>query len=164
VVISRGEANGEKNRRFRLKYDRKGVLFALFGAIGQATGLVMSKSGLRTFNDPFAATQIRLIAGIAGFLVLITWLGRWKNVIFSYKDNKSFGLVALGALFGPFLGISFSLLAVQYTNPGIVQTITSLTPILIIPFSVMVNREKVNLRDVIGALIAVAGVSVFFLF
>jgi drug/metabolite transporter (DMT)-like permease len=163
VIISRKDLSSSNNSKIVLNYDRKGILFALLGAIGQAAGLVMSKIGLQTMNDPFAATQIRIIAGIAGFLVLITLLRRWNSVFFSYRDGKSFSIVALGAFFGPFLGISFSLLAVKYTNPGIVQTIASLTPVLIIPFSIFFNKEIVRIRDLLGALIAIAGVSIFFL-
>lgn len=164
VILSRKEQNGSNQRRLRLNYDPRGVLFAILGAIGQATGIVMSKMGLRTIDNPFAATQIRLYAGIVGFVILITWLKRWKPVVFSVKDKIAFRTLTLGAFFGPFLGISFSLLAVQYTHPGIVQTITSITPVLIIPFSVFINRENVGFRDIIGAIIAVTGVSVFFLF
>ncbi|MCZ7581841.1 MAG: DMT family transporter [Deltaproteobacteria bacterium] len=48
----------------------KGVALGLVGAVGQAVGLVLSKYGMRDY-DPFAATQIRVIAGIAGFSVLL---------------------------------------------------------------------------------------------
>jgi len=163
VVLSKKDINGNQNKKIRLNYDPRGVMFAVLGAFGQATGIVMSKIGLQTIENPFAGTQIRLYAGLLGFILLITWLKRWKPVILSAKNKMAFGTLSIGALFGPFLGISFSLIAVQHTNPGIVQTITSLTPILIIPFSIFINKEKVGFRDLIGALIAVGGVSLFFL-
>jgi len=164
VVLSRKGINGNKNRRINLNYDTRGIIYAVLGAFGQASGIVLSKMGLQTVENPFVATQIRLYAGLLAFAVLITWLRRWKTVISSTRDTYAFGTLSLGAFFGPFLGISFSLIAVKYTNPGIVQTIASLTPVLIIPFSVWLNKEKVGIRDVLGAVIAVAGVTIFFLY
>lgn len=160
VVLGKKE-NG--NGKIGLQYNTRGLLYAFLGAIGQSAGLVMSKTGVLEAGDPFMATQIRLYAGIVGFVLLITWLRRWKPVMQTVQDKKSFGVISIGAFFGPFLGISFSLLAVQYTNPGIVQTIASITPVLIIPFAIFVNKEKVSARDFVGALVAVAGISMFFL-
>ncbi len=164
VVLSRKENSGSSGKKIRMNYDPRGIMFAALGALGQATGIVMSKIGLRTIENPFAGTQIRLYSGLLGFILLITWLRRWKPVIISVKDKVAFGTLSVGAFFGPFLGISFSLIAVKYTNPGIVQTIASLTPVLIIPFSIFFNKEKVGFRDLLGALIAVGGVSLFFLY
>jgi drug/metabolite transporter (DMT)-like permease len=147
-----------------MKYDKRGLFFALLGAVGQAAGLVMSKQGLVFVENPFVATQIRLYAGLVGFIFLIAWMRRWKQVMLAFKDMKAFGVLSVGAFFGPFLGISFSLIAVKYTNPGIVQTIAGLTPVLIIPFAYFIQKEKVGIRDILGAVIAVSGVSLFLLF
>lgn len=150
------------NEKVGLRYSPRGVFYAFLGAIGQAAGIVMSKEGMPDGTNAFAATQIRVIAGLAGFLLLITVIRRWKSVYCALKDVKAMGTLSVGAFFGPFLGISFSLIAVSYTNPGIVQTITSVNPVLIIPFSIWLFREKVSYKEVIGACIAVAGVAMFF--
>jgi drug/metabolite transporter (DMT)-like permease len=71
--------------------------------------------------------------------------------------------LAVGAVFGPFLGVSFSLIAVQHTDAGIAQTIMSLVPVLILIPAVVINKEKLRFREVLGAFIAVAGVALFFL-
>lgn len=159
VILKKKSGTGEK---IGLRYSAKGILFALLGAVGQAAGIVMSKEGMPDGANAFAATQIRVIAGLAGFLLLITVLRRWKGVFNAFKQPKAMGILSIGAFFGPFLGISFSLIAVSHTNPGIVQTITSVNPVLIIPFTIWFFREKVTLREVFGAMLAVAGVAVFF--
>lgn len=156
--------NADKEKGMKLKYDKIGVIYAILGAFGQATGLVMSKIGLQYIDNPFVATQIRLYAGIIGFIILISWVKRWTPIMQSLNNKKAMATLSLGSFFGPFLGISFSLIAVKYTNPGIVQTITSITPILIIPFAVYINKEKIGILDIVGALIAVCGVSLFFIF
>ena len=71
---------------------------------------------------------------------------------------------ALGAaIFGPFIGVSLSLMATLYTHAGVAQTIMSLTPVLIILPSWMLFHQKVTLWEVVGAFICVFGVALFFL-
>lgn len=54
-----------KGEKLSLKLAPRGILYAFGGAVGQALGLVLSKFGMKNY-DPFAATQIRIIAGIFG--------------------------------------------------------------------------------------------------
>ena len=65
--------------------------------------------------------------------------------------------------FVPFVGVSASLLATQYTSTGIAQTLFALTPILIIAPAALLFRQRVTLREVIGAVISFAGVCLFFI-
>lgn len=139
----------------------KGVVLAVLAALGQGIGLVLSKLGMGDYS-PFAATQIRVIAGFLGFVILFSLLGQWPKLSSSLHDRKALAFTTLGSFFGPFLGVSFSLLAVQHTHAGIAQTIMSLTPVIIIPPAILINKEKIRFREIMGALIAVAGVSLFF--
>ena len=69
----------------------------------------------------------------------------------------------LTTFFGPFLGVSLSLMAVQYAKVGIASTLMALTPVLIIVPYALINHQKISLREVIGTLITVTGVALFFL-
>ena len=139
-----------------------GVVLGLGGALGQAGGLVLSKLGMGGY-DPFAATQIRVLAGTAGYVVLFTALGRWGRVGRATSDRRAMAHTAVGAFFGPFLGVSLSLLAVQHTLTGVAASIMSTTPVLIIPAVVLLGRERVGPGGWLGAALAVAGVVVLFL-
>jgi Predicted membrane protein len=163
VVLKRKEnENGEKSRKLKFKYPVGGLLLALGGAIGQGGGLVLSKLGMGTYN-PFAASQIRVLTGVIGFTLLFIILGKLKQTVTTIKNRKAMLVITLGAFFGPFLGVSFSLLSVQYTTTGIASTIMSIVPILIIPPSIIIFREKFKLLELIGAIISLVGVSFFFL-
>ena len=140
----------------------QGILLAFLGAVGQAVGLVLSKLGMGDYN-PFAATQIRIIAGIGGFAVLFSMVGWWPRVKIALGDRGAFLRINLGAFFGPFLGVSLSLAAVQNTETGVASTIMSIVPVLIIAPAVLVFKERVSLRAVLGAVLAVAGVALLFL-
>lgn len=149
-------------KNLKLNIPRKGFLYALGGAVGQATGLVLSKKGMGDY-DAIAATQIRAIVGFVCFFLLVTFLKRWRRVSIALKDQKSMKSISLGAIFGPFVGVALSLYAVQHTHTGIAATLMALVPIFIILPSAIMFKEKITAPQVIGAVISIVGASIFFL-
>jgi len=139
----------------------KGILLALGGAFGQALGLVLSKKGMGDY-DAFAATQIRVLAGLAGFTILFSFIGWWPRVLQALRDRRAVGQMSLGAFFGPFLGVSLSLVAVQHTRSGVAATIMSLVPVTILAPAVLLRKEHVSPRAVAGAVVAVIGCALLF--
>ncbi|MFO7829398.1 MAG: DMT family transporter [Bacteroidales bacterium] len=165
VVERKSHKLGEKkkkNNRMKFSYPIAGILLAFGGAVGQGTGLVLSKFGMQDM-DPFAATQIRVMTGFTGFSILFIFLKRWKKVFEALKNKKAMSRVGVGAFFGPFLGVSFSLLAVSYTTTGVASTIMAIVPVLIIPPAVLFFKEKITIKEIIGSIIAVGGVALFFM-
>ncbi len=150
-----------KGEKLSLKLAPRGILYAFGGAVGQALGLVLSKFGMKNY-DPFAATQIRIIAGIFGYTILVTFLARWISVKKATQNKSGMLLTSLGAFFGPFLGVSFSLIAIKYTEAGIASTIMALVPVFIIIPAVVLFKQKVTIPEVLGAIVSVAGVALFF--
>jgi drug/metabolite transporter (DMT)-like permease len=159
VVTERppSEENESSTRR-----PTSGVALAVVGALGQAFGLVLSKLGMGSY-DPFAATQIRAIAGIAGFVVVFSLIGWWPRVASAVRDRTAMKRTGIGAFFGPFLGVSFSLMAVQLTEAGVAATLMSLTPIMIILPSALLFGDRITARSVGGAVVAVAGCALLFM-
>jgi drug/metabolite transporter (DMT)-like permease len=139
-----------------------GILLGLGGAVGQAGGLVLSKYGMGDY-DAFAATQIRIIAGIVGFALMFSLFRRWPYVRAAARNQAALGFTSIGAVFGPFLGVSLSLVAVKHTHAGVAASIMATTPIVIIPAVILLRKERVGLGGLLGAAIAVAGVAVLFL-
>ena len=90
-------------------------------------------------------------------------LGWWRRVPAAVRDRRAVGLTAVGAFFGPFLGVSLSLVAVQLVPAGVAASLMATTPVLIIPVVVLLGRERVGLGGIAGALLAVAGVALLFL-
>lgn len=148
--------------KIKLNYPARGILFAFIGAIGQAVGLVLSKYGMGSYNA-LAASHIRIIAGVAGYALIILALGKTGLVRSALKDGKGMRFIALGSFFGPFLGITGSLIAVKYTNTGIAATIMAIVPILIIPPSIILFKQRFSWLEIIGAVISVTGVVLMFL-
>jgi len=159
IAIFSRNGNGD---RLSLKLSPRGIIYAFGGAVGQALGLILSKLGMRDY-DPFAATQIRILAGIIGFTFLVTVLKRWNAVTSSVLNRPAMIQTTTGAFFGPFLGVSFSLVAIKNTEAGIASTIMALVPVLIILPAVVLYKQKVTFAEVAGAFISVAGVALFFI-
>jgi len=164
VILKREktEENGTVTRKIKSNYSLQGVLLALGGAMGQGAGLVLSKKGMGNY-DAFSASQIRVLTGIVGFIFVLTVMKRWPRFTAALKNKPAMKRITLGAFFGPFLGVSFSLLAVQHTQAGIAATLMSITPVLIIAPAVFIFKEKINWKEILGAIITVIGVATFFL-
>lgn len=164
VVLSRDgeEGNGGIFRRLKFNFPVWGLLLAFGGAVGQAGGLVLSKYGMKDY-DPFASSQIRVMAGIVGFSLIITLRKHWKDLFHATRLPKPMLQLTTGAFFGPFLGVSFSLMAVQHANMGVAATLMAITPVLIIVPSIFLNKEKVTMKEIIGAVVAVIGVGILFI-
>jgi len=162
VILNRNASDSSKKRKLSLNYSLKGLLYALGGALGQAVGLVLSKYGMADY-DAIASTHIRVIVGAIIFGIIVIIAGKTKATWSAAKDIKVMRPMSIGAFFGPFLGVYFSLLAVKYTTTGIASTIMAIVPVLIIPPAIILFKEKVSLKEFIGATVAVLGVTLFFL-
>ena len=141
---------------------KRGIVFAFVGAIAQAVGLALSKQGLGVLH-PFAATQLRVIPAIFGFVLFITITKKWKDVKKAFNDTTALIYIGFGSFFGPFLGVTSSLWALRYTTLGISTTIAQLNVILIIPFSVLLFKEEVHYKEITAAIVALLGVTLLFL-
>ncbi len=170
---------------------KRGIFFAAMAGICQGFGLVLSKIGLEHYDAaiaaagvaqeavptgavlplplflsvPFAATMIRATMGLVGFFALLALFNKdWKAKLSHAAHDRTAMWCLLGAtVFGPFVGVSASLLATQYTSTGIAQTLFALTPVLIIAPAALLFHQRVTVREVIGAVISVAGVCLFFI-
>ncbi len=164
VILKREKQDDGASSKHKIttNYSLKGILLALGGAVGQGVGLVLSKKGMGDY-DAFAASHIRVITGMLGFAVIILVTKRYGKIWKALQHKPAMKRVALGSVFGPFLGVSFSLLAIQHTQAGIAATIMSIVPVLIIPPAILFFHEKVNWKEIIGAVITVGGVAIFFL-
>lgn len=156
AILGRAPDDQTKNRSLA------GVLLGFGGALGQAGGLVLSKYGMGDY-DAFAATQIRIMAGVVGFAFLFSVSRRWAHVRVAARNHAALGFTSIGAVFGPFLGVSLSLVAIKHTHAGVAASIMATTPIVIIPAVILLKKERVGVGGFVGAAVAVAGVAVLFL-
>jgi drug/metabolite transporter (DMT)-like permease len=159
VVLERPDEPADDHAPRRLRH---GVCLAVLAAAGQAIGLVLSKQGIGDY-DAVGATFIRVLGGMAGFLVLITFMRRWPSVAVAARHSRAMVVVVWGSLVGPCIGVALCMIALRYCHAGVTATIISTTPVLILPFVILFYREKVSLRAVGGAVLSVVGVALLVL-
>ena len=145
----------------------KGVLLALVAALGQAAGLVLAKQGMLHAGgtvEPLPAAYIRMAVSLVVIWIITAFRGQLGQAARAMKNGPALGLSAAGALFGPFLGVWMSLVAVKYIATGLAATLNSTTPVMILPLIIFWYKEKVTPRATLGAIVTVCGVALIFLY
>jgi len=143
----------------------KGILFGIIGALCQGTGLVLSKLGMDSYEEKLPtlhAVWIRLLFAFVAAFFISTVTGRMRaNSIPVFKNqNNGLPYMFLGTLFGPVLGVSFSLIAIQHLSVATAQTIFALLPIVVLPINYFYYKEKITIQSVFACGIAILGVFV----
>ncbi len=144
---------------------RGGIVMAVLAAFGQGGGLIFAKMAFREGNiNGFVATLIRILASLLVLLPVSILSGRYKKPVQVLRnDPKALMYTVLGSIFGPFLGVTSSLMAIQYAKVGIAATIMATTPIVMLPLVHFVQKEHLTWRAIAGAFIATLGVALLFL-
>lgn len=142
---------------------RRGILMGVLASLGQAVGLVLSRSAMS--DGVVTSLQSAALRLSAGVLFTLGWvfagrqsLGKWqKNV----DRKKTWGLLGLTAFIGTYICLWLQQLAVQGAPAGITQTLLSTSPIFILPMAAL-RGEKLSWRAVLGALISIFGITLVF--
>jgi drug/metabolite transporter (DMT)-like permease len=138
---------------------RWGIVFGVLASLGQSVGAVLSRTAL-TQSD-ITAMQSALLRLVAGEVVLLAYvllarrpLGQWAGTV---RRKRLWQLILPAAVMGTFLAIWLQQVSFELVPTGIAQTLLATTPIFILPLAAATG-ERVSLRAVLGALLAVGGV------
>lgn len=148
----------------------RGFVLAFIASISQAAGGMLSKLGMGDGWLPpdqhlsaQSATLVRMVFGLFGMapivLIYVAMARRSASEQESPRHQWTTGLLltAGGAIVGPFLGVWMSLVAFKHSPLAIAQTLASLSPVLILPFSHYMLKERITRRAVLGAIVALVG-------
>ncbi|HCY75635.1 MAG TPA: EamA family transporter [Ignavibacteriales bacterium] len=155
----------ERNANSKYTVTGLGIFYGVMGALGQSAGLIFAKFAFTEGHiTGFVATFIRVFSSVIIFLPIMLLLKKYKNPYKLFnKDKSAFGVTLIGTILGPFLGITFSLIAVENTKVGIAATLMSTMPIIMLPMVKYIYKENLSWRAILGAVIAVLGVALIFL-
>ena len=145
--------------------DLSGIVWALLAAIAQAGGAVMSRIALLDSDvSPLTSSMIRIAAGVLIACVLSFLPVFQRELAFQKKllkfrlPPKVLGLIVLAATGSTYLGIGLQQVSLKHAPTGIAQTLLATSPLFVIPLS-MIMGEKVSLRAILGAVVALVGIS-----
>jgi drug/metabolite transporter (DMT)-like permease len=138
-----------------------GILAGLLAAFAQAGGAVLSRSALAaTSVSPLWSAFVRLSAGVAVLLIWLTLKRKsWQQL--QPLQSKNLFVFAVAAFTGTYLGIWLQQTALKYTATGIAQALTSTSPLFILPIA-LIGGDRVSLRAILGAVVALAGIWLLF--
>lgn len=159
VILENNHYRNRENRNYL-----KGILFGLGGATGQALGLVLAKYGLGGSFSPLSGNFIRMATAMIVMWLITLVQGKGISTVKTVlTDNQALIYIAGGAFVGPFVGVSLSLLALQYADVGVASTLMALPPIFLLPVSHFFFQERFGWGAVVGTMVALSGVAVLFL-
>ncbi|MCC6127274.1 MAG: DMT family transporter [Pirellulales bacterium] len=156
VILERPESPKEIHHR---KDFSSGVVMAIAAAVIGGLSTLLAKKGIGPGDDPLAATQIRILAALLCYPPMLTLLRRWGQIGRGLRHAEAMKILLFGTVLGPVLGMSLFMYALQVCpSTGVVTTIASATPVLIMPLSISIYKEKVSPRAALGAMVSVVGV------
>jgi len=164
VAIAYGNSR-DKNHRWELVEGNLylGVIFGIGAALCQAIGLVMMKPILNMGADPIASASLRTL--ISCIFLAFTFFLNYE--IFNTKTSlnlKIIGQSILSGFLGMALGMSLLLIALQHADAGIVATLSSTSPIMIL-FLIWVVTKKIPTTGAwIGTVLAIIGSVLIFIY
>jgi len=141
-----------------------GVLFGVGTAACQALGLITAKLGLGGDFPALSGHVIRMLTATAAIwgLTLLQRQGRQTLAVFT-ADKSAATALTTGTVLGPFIGVWFSMLAIQWTHVGVASTLMALVPIFMLPIGYFVFKEQLSRQAITGTVVAVGGVALLFL-
>lgn len=133
-----------------------GIALGIVTALGQVLGSLMARPAMEAGVEPIAAMAVR--SGIAAlfFLALVPLPFRFLHQPYAFRRSDA-GIAIASAFFGTGLGMSLLMAALVTGNVGIVTTLSSMTPIMILPMVWLRSGVPPVTAAWIGAAIAVAG-------
>lgn len=141
-----------------------GVLMGVGGAAGQALGLILAKQGMGDSFDSLSATFIRMMSAAIIMWIIAILRGEIRGTLRHLTDRRAVYTLLGAAFVGPTIGVWMSLVAVKYTAVGIAATIMATYPVVVIPLTMLIHHERPSYRSVLGAIIAVIGVALLFIY
>jgi drug/metabolite transporter (DMT)-like permease len=158
------ERNNPSKQSMTPKAYALGIFLAFMGALGQASGAVTAKLGLYGEFPALSGQIIRVSIATVIIWLMTFFQGKGHQTITALKAQpKAFQHILLASFLGPYLGVFFSLVAIQNAEIGIASTLMSLQPVILIPIGVYFFKEKITWRAVAGTFITLIGVAVIFL-
>lgn len=140
---------------------RSGLFYGLLFVAANALGIIATKVGVSDV-PALEATFIRQIFAITGLTFwglmvrdLLGWVAPLKNI-------RLMKTLLIAAVIGAFLGTWLSIVALKYTHAAVAATLNSTSPLFILPLAAFMLKERISSREVLGALIAVSGVGLYF--
>ena len=137
-------------------------LFAGIGlALCQSIGIILMKPALQT-TDPIIVSYLRVL--VAAVIMFGSLFFIKNNQLWEKMKNIKVTLFSIFLGFmGMGVGMTMLIYALKYGNPGVISTLSSTMPIMIIPILWIVTKNYAGHLAVVGATLTCVGAGIIFL-
>lgn len=131
-----------------------GIVTGVITAFGQALGGLFARPAMETGVEPFTAMAIRTGLAAVIFLALIV-----LPVARASRNSipRDYGILAISTFCGVGLGMSLMMAALAHGSVGVVSTLSSTTPVLILPMIWLRSGQRPAPMAWLGAFAAFIG-------
>lgn len=147
-----------------------GIVLGVIAAFGQGSGAVLTRKAFDTARaagqhiDGGTAAYQRILGGLL-LTVVVLFVHRWhkspigaqETTAVDYPWRRAWPWVIANALAGPALGVACYQWALAVAPTGVVLSIVAITPLVVIPFTMVLDGERPTIRSLIGGAVAVLG-------
>ena len=164
IAISYGSANNNNHRWEKIEGSLvTGIIFGILAALCQAVGLIIMKPILDAGADPIASATIR--TSISCILLSFTFLLKSNNFVSRIPLNKSIITKSIiSGFLGMALGMSLLLISLQKADAGIVATLSSTSPIIILFLIWILTKKTPSIGAWFGTILAIIGTGLIFIY
>ena len=139
------------------------IIFGILAALCQAIGLIIMKPVLDLDVDPIASAAVR--TSVSAILLSFTFMSNNKYLVSSNPITMKLVFQSLiSGFLGMALGMSLLLIALQHADAGIVATLSSTSPILVLFLIWFLTKKLPTLGAWIGTVLAIVGTGLIFIY
>lgn len=155
TLLSRPTGQATAGRTVEPAARRVGLLMALATALLWGVGQVTLKPATAGMHS-VVANAVRQPLGLLMLVGLSLSGGRWRDL--RRLDRRSWAVILVASLVGTGLGTLFFVMAIQTAGAGRTAVLTSSTPLLAMPFSMLWLQERPTRWTLTGTLLTTAGI------
>jgi len=147
-----------------------GIVMGAIAAVGQGSGAVLTRKAFDVAGhagqhiDGGTAAYQRILGGLL-LTAMVLFIHRWRkhpdpphpDAPADHPWRRAWPWVIANALCGPAVGVAFYQWALAIAPTGIVLSIVATTPLVVIPFTMLLDGERPTARSLAGGAVAVLG-------
>ena len=128
-----------------------GAVSGFVGALCAAVGYLLTRVGLQGGLDPLSGTVVRATIAVLSLWLLAPWEGGVRHSLDALRDRVATRMMLGGTLFGPFIGVTLSLVALQHTETGVATALMSAHPLVAMFIAARAHGERLTRRLLLGS-------------
>ncbi len=136
-----------------------GVLLGFLGIVAMALGVILSKPVLEA-SSLVEVTWSRMVAGVAGQAVWLTVRGGWRGTLPVFRPSRLWKTMVPAAVIGSYVSMLLWVGGFKWAPASVAAVLNQMSTVYILAMAWLVLKEKLEIRQVVGALLAAVGAAV----